>query len=54
MLFLGIAATLITTTSAPAQVTGATLSATVTDASNAVVPGARISATNQATEITRG
>src|SRR5260370_17558541 len=45
--------TLFVAVSAHCQVTGATLSGTVTDASGAAIPGAQVSVRNAATGVTR-
>src|SRR6266850_959000 len=45
--------TLFVAISAHCQVTGATLSGTVTDASGAAIPGAQVSVRNAATGVTR-
>src|SRR2546426_12627820 len=52
-LFLVLAFTIFSAGHAHAQVTGATLSGTVTDASGAVIPGVLVSIKNRATGVTR-
>jgi hypothetical protein len=51
--FFVLALTIFSTGQAHAQVTGATLSGTVTDASGAVIPGVQVSIKNRATGVTR-
>src|SRR5467141_631208 len=50
---LTVLITLFVVVSAYCQVTGATLSGTVTDASGAAIPGAQVSVRNAATGVTR-
>src|SRR5438552_4991234 len=52
-LFLVLAFTIFSAGHAHAQVTGATLSGTVTDASGAVIPGVQVSIKNRATGVVR-
>src|SRR5262245_50749970 len=51
--FFALAITFLPATPAHAQVTGATLSGTVTDASGAVIPGVMVSIKNRATGVAR-
>src|SRR5260370_24871766 len=52
-LLLILAIAIVSATQARAQVSGATLSGTVTDPSGAAIAGAKVSITNKATSVTR-